>query len=389
MIRLGAFSTEPWQVRETSLELDLLAQSESLFALSNGHLGLRGNLDEGDPHGIPGTYLGGFYESHPLPYAERGYGYPEAGQTVVDVTNGKLVRLLVGDEPLDVRYGRLLSHERVLDLRAGTLGRQLEWESPVGVRVRVRSTRLVSFTRRAVAAIAYEVELLDNPSRLTLQSELVANETQPERIKDPRTASALRRPLLAVSGHVQGDSAVLLHRTRMSGLLLAAGMDHRLSAPGQTVVTTEANGDWARTTVVGDGEPGFQVTDMAFGGSQCMPGAGLSAPRIGPCGELDVLDQLYERALHRAGSSIAAREYGGPSGQGQGRVGAPRVQQSCAIEAQCKLGVETTWRNANRRRLSEITSELRISRTSICSPRCRCSRGSACCNFFAKTLLTF
>ena len=256
MIRLGAFSTEPWQVRETSLELDLLAQSESLFALSNGHLGLRGNLDEGDPHGIPGTYLGGFYESHPLPYAERGYGYPEAGQTVVDVTNGKLVRLLVGDEPLDVRYGRLLSHERVLDLRAGTLRRQLEWESPGGVRVRVRSTRLVSFTRRAVAAIAYEVELLDNPSRLTLQSELVANETQPERIKDPRTASALRRPLLAVSGHVQGNSAVLLHRTRMSGLLLAAGMDHRLSAPGQTVVTTEANGDWARTTVVGDGEPG-------------------------------------------------------------------------------------------------------------------------------------
>ncbi len=274
MIRHDAFSTEPWQVRETSLELDLLAQSESLFALSNGHLGLRGNLDEGDPHGIPGTYLGGFYESHPLPYAERGYGYPEAGQTVVDVTNGKLVRLLVGDEPLDVRFGRLLAHERVLDLRAGTLFRELEWESPVGVRVRIRSTRLVSFTRRAVAAIAYEVELVDNSSRLTLQSELVANETQPERSKDPRTASALRRPLVAVSGHLQGDSAVLLHRTRMSGLLLAAGMDHRLSAPWPTVVTTQGDQDWARTTVVGDGAPG-QVLRLekflAYGWSSVRP----------------------------------------------------------------------------------------------------------------------
>ena len=93
--------------RETALDLDLLAQTESVFALSNGHIGLRGNLDEGEPHGLPGTYLNGFYELRPLPYAEAGYGYPESGQTVVNVTNGKLIRLLVDDEPFDVRYGKL------------------------------------------------------------------------------------------------------------------------------------------------------------------------------------------------------------------------------------------------------------------------------------------
>lgn len=121
MITEDAFPVEPWQVRETKLNLNLLAQSESLFALSNGHIGLRGNLDEGEPFGLPGTYLNSFYEIRPLPYAEAGYGYPEAGQTVVDVTNGKIFRLLVGDEPFDVRYGELISHERILDLRAGTL----------------------------------------------------------------------------------------------------------------------------------------------------------------------------------------------------------------------------------------------------------------------------
>ena len=96
---------EPWYVRERELDLDLLAQSESLFALSNGHLGLRGNLDEGEPYGIPGTYLNSFYELRSLAYAEPAYGYPEAGQTVVNVTNGKLIRLLVDDSPFDVRYG--------------------------------------------------------------------------------------------------------------------------------------------------------------------------------------------------------------------------------------------------------------------------------------------
>src|ERR1700704_5000594 len=107
MITDDAFPVEPWHVRETELDLDKLAQSESLFALSNGHIGLRGNLDEGEPFAIPGTYLNSFYERRPLPYAEAGYGYPESGQTLVDVTNGKLIRLLVEDEPFDVRYGIL------------------------------------------------------------------------------------------------------------------------------------------------------------------------------------------------------------------------------------------------------------------------------------------
>lgn len=112
------FPLEPWSVRERGLNLDLLARSESLFALSNGHIGLRGNLDEGEPHGIPSTYLNSLYEVRPLPYAERAYGYPESSQTVVNVTNGKLIRLLVDDAPFDVRFGRLLEHERALDLRA-------------------------------------------------------------------------------------------------------------------------------------------------------------------------------------------------------------------------------------------------------------------------------
>ena len=94
MITEQIFPVEPWQVRETTLDLDLLAQSESVFALSNGHIGLRGNLDEGEPYGLPGTYLNSFYETRPLPYAEAGYSYPEDGQSVVDVTNGKIFGFL-------------------------------------------------------------------------------------------------------------------------------------------------------------------------------------------------------------------------------------------------------------------------------------------------------
>ncbi|MGH3060280.1 MAG: family 65 glycosyl hydrolase, partial [Gaiellaceae bacterium] len=153
MIEPGAFSVEPWAVAEPELRLDLLPQTESIFALSNGHIGLRGNLDEGEPHAVPGTYLNGFFESLPLPYAEGGYGYPEEGQSLIDVTNGKLVRLLVDDAAFDVRYGELQRHERVLDLRDGVLRREAHWRTPTGKTVRIHSTRLVSFVHRAVAAI--------------------------------------------------------------------------------------------------------------------------------------------------------------------------------------------------------------------------------------------
>jgi alpha,alpha-trehalose phosphorylase len=119
VILQDAFTVEPWNLRETQLDLDLLAQTESVFALANGHLGWRANLDEGEPHGLPGSYLNGVYESRPLPYAESAYGLPESGEEVINVTNGKVIRLFVDDEPFDVRDGELRSHERRLTLANG------------------------------------------------------------------------------------------------------------------------------------------------------------------------------------------------------------------------------------------------------------------------------
>ena len=212
----------------------MLAQTESVFALSNGHIGLRANLDEGEPFGLPGTYLNSFYELRPLPYAEAGYGYPESGQTIVNVTNGKIIRLLVDDEPLDVRYGQLLAHERELDLRAGVLRRRVEWRSPAGTAVRVSSTRLVSFVQRSAAAILYEVEPLEGPVRVVVQSELVANEPAPARSADPRAAAALESPLVSEEFFDHALRVVLVHSTRTSKLGMAAGMDHLIDGPEGT-----------------------------------------------------------------------------------------------------------------------------------------------------------
>jgi alpha,alpha-trehalose phosphorylase len=264
MITDPTFPVEPWQVRETHLDLDLLAQSESVFALSNGHIGLRGNLDEGEPYGLPGTYLNSFYETRPLPYAEAGYSYPEDGQSLVDVTNGKILRLLVDDEPFDVRYGELHAHERVLDMRAGTLTRRVSWTSPAGKRIKVRSTRLVSLPHRGVAAIEYVVEAVDEFVRATVQSELVANEDQPQPSADPRVAALLLNPLQAVQHDAGNQGALLVHRTRGSRLMMAAAMEHLVEVPGRVEVNTDAGEDWARTTIICGLRPGQQLRIVKF-----------------------------------------------------------------------------------------------------------------------------
>ena len=186
MIADDAFPVEPWQVRETQLDLDMLAQTESLFALSNGHIGLRGNLDEGEPYGLPGTYLNGFYETRPLPYAEAGFGYPEDGQTdrrrhqrqdhpaagrgrAVRRPLRRIARARTGSGPARRHPG---AHGAV-DVASGQAGRACGRPGWCPWRIAAWPPSSTS-SRRST-----------NSSLVTVQSELVANEDQPERSGRP------------------------------------------------------------------------------------------------------------------------------------------------------------------------------------------------------------
>ncbi|MBN1171746.1 MAG: glycoside hydrolase family 65 protein [Micromonosporaceae bacterium] len=264
MLITPVFPVEPWAVRESAFDLAALPQTESVFALSNGHIGLRGNLDEGEPHGLPGTYLNSVYELRPLPHAEGGYGYPDSGETVINVTNGKLIRLLVDDEPFDMRYGTIHKHERVLSLKDGHLRRSVEWASPTGKKISVVSTRLVSMTHRAIAAICYEVSAVDRPVRVVVQSELVANEQLPAVDNDPRHSAVLTAPLVSEERELHETRALLVHSTRRSGLRVGAAMDHIVTAPGDIWTGMNGSEDTARFTATTRLEPGQTLRLVKF-----------------------------------------------------------------------------------------------------------------------------
>ena len=258
----------------------------------------RRGRSEHDPGDLPQLGL----RARPLPYGEAGYGDPESSESIINVTNGKILRLLVDDEPFDVRYGTVLDHERCLDFRAGTLTRTVTWRSPADATVRVRTVRLVSLSQRSVAAIRYEVEAVDTPVRVVLQSELVANEFVPEVEGDPQVAAALERPLVAEEHECDLCRALLVHRTKQSKLRVAAAMDHEVDGPEATTTESESIEDVARVTVTSELAIGerLQLTKYLSYGWSAVRSRPASRPgtRRTRRGQGHRLGRAGERAAH-------------------------------------------------------------------------------------------
>ncbi|MBI2691156.1 MAG: glycoside hydrolase family 65 protein [Solirubrobacterales bacterium] len=258
---------DPWAHSETVWSSDFAATSESLLALSNGYLGVRGTLDEGSPAAVPGTYLNGCFESFKIPYAERGYADPEFDQRLIDVTDGTRIRLIVEGEPLDVRTGTVLEHRRDLDLRSGQLVRSLRWQSPAGHEIVLRTRRIVSLKFRELAAIEYELEAA-GPLRVTVHSELTTEVVGPGDSADPRAGGGLSADALVsrLATH-DGSRALLVHETRASGQVVAVGMDNVLAAAPAHETTVQAAGSlarWTLSTTVKPGEPLRFVKMLAY-----------------------------------------------------------------------------------------------------------------------------
>ena len=117
-----------WTISESGLSLSRLGARESVFAVGNGYLGVRGTPEEGGAAEHPGVILNGFHETWPIVYPEDAFGMARTGQTTVNATDGSIIRLFVDDEPFDLTTACVLRSERELDLRTGVRRREVEFE---------------------------------------------------------------------------------------------------------------------------------------------------------------------------------------------------------------------------------------------------------------------
>jgi alpha,alpha-trehalose phosphorylase len=252
------YPADEWNVIERAFHPEFLAQSETMLALGNGYLGMRGCPEEGGPNAENTTLINGFHETWPIVYAEDAYGFAKTGQTICNVTDSKIIKLFVDDEPFWLPDARLLSYDRRLNMKSGTLDREILWETPAGKQVSIRSRRLVSFENRHVAAISYCVTLLNANAFVLISSEMTADQPASHiDTDDPRLAKAFSgRVLHPQACYSKGCRIVLCHATKKSRLTVACATDHALetSCPhtdntvctdhfGQVAFTIEARQD--------------------------------------------------------------------------------------------------------------------------------------------------
>src|SRR6187200_1742755 len=185
------YPADEWNIIEKAFNPDFLAQLESMLALGNGYLGMRGCPEEGGPAAENSTLINGFYETWPIVYGEEAYGFAKTGQTICNVTDSKIIKLFVDDELFWLPKANIVKYDRRLNMKSGTLDREILWETPAGKQVLITSRRLVSFENRHVAAICYRVTLLNAKAFLVISSEMATNESDVRSDgNDPRLAKA-------------------------------------------------------------------------------------------------------------------------------------------------------------------------------------------------------
>lgn len=250
------FPIQEWGIAETRYDTIGLGARETVFAVGNGYLGLRGNHEEGDGDAYAhGTFVNGFHETWRIRHAEEAFGFAKTGQTIVNVPDAKTISLSVDGETLQLSSATLESFHRSLDFRDGILHRDLIWITESGKRVAVQSTRMVSFTRRNLAVLTFAVTVLDADADVVITSEVRNRQDEaPEPGSkpvgfDPRKAASFEsRVLLSQLQYEEQGRMFFGYRTANSGLSLAVCVDHELFTHNPVSVESRMNGDLGRRT---------------------------------------------------------------------------------------------------------------------------------------------
>jgi alpha,alpha-trehalose phosphorylase len=247
------FPIREWGIAETTYDLEGLGARETIFTVGNGYLGLRGNHEEGDSDAYAhGTFINGFYETWQIRHAEEAFGFAKAGQTIVNVPDAKVISISVNGETLVLNKSRLESYQRSLDFREGILHRDLVWTTKSGLRVALQSTRMVSFTRRNLAVMTFDVTVLDGDAEVIISSQVQNRQgdaSRPASGFDPRRAAYLEDRVLQC--HLQSEDQTRMtfgYRVAQSKLGLALSVDHELFTANPHSVKSRINANQSRRT---------------------------------------------------------------------------------------------------------------------------------------------
>ncbi|WP_018694396.1 glycoside hydrolase family 65 protein [Algicola sagamiensis] len=185
------FPVEPWHLSQFDWQPDQQLFAESLLSLGNGHLGTRATLEEGYPHSVntlEGTYINGFYATHPIEYGESAYGFAKNNHAMIAVADTKQLCIQVDHE--SVTTGTIQEFERRLHLQDGLLSRNTIWKMPNGGRVQLDIERFIHADIPELMCAKIKVTSLDHTQRIKLSSGITKPTPVQIQNDDPRIGEA-------------------------------------------------------------------------------------------------------------------------------------------------------------------------------------------------------
>ena len=261
------YPKDPWKIVENRFSPKFLPQTETIFSTSNGYLGIRGVFEEGKPANNGGTFINGFYETWPITYVEDAFGFAKTGQTIVNLTDSKIIKLYVDDEPFYLPTANLIKFNRTLDMKAGTLDREIVWEMASGKKISIKSKRLVSYEHRHIAAISYEVTVLNAKAPVVISSEIINNNNSQKNDADddPRIARRFKESVLQPETFSADDTRIVLcHSTTNSKMTVASGIEHTLETECEHSFISECCEDFGKVVFSIDAEKGKPINLTKF-----------------------------------------------------------------------------------------------------------------------------
>lgn len=313
MIDRDRFPVDEWRLVESSYDLDDAGVTETLFAVGNGYLGLRGNHPEGRFAHEQGTFINGFHETFPIRHAEQAYGFAEVGQAIVNAPDAKVMRVYVDDEPLSLDVADIREYERSLDMRDGVLRRHVRWMTPSGKDVVIDMERLVSFEEKHLAVMTIEVTVLNADAPVTVSCQMINRQdgedvyggtpNAPRRAGfDPRKTEKLHERVLQPQEYWQDKlRSALSYRATDSGMTVAVVADHLVETENEYTSRTLIETDIAKNV--------FRVQAKAGVPVRVTKLVSYHTSRGVPARELvDRCRRTLDRALGEGVAAIRARQ---------------------------------------------------------------------------------
>ncbi|WP_104090963.1 glycoside hydrolase family 65 protein [Arthrobacter sp. GMC3] len=236
------FPCEPWQLVETSHEADDDGTLETLMALGNGHLGIRGSHSFGGDGVLPGTFINGFHEIWDIKHAENAYGFARTGQRIVYVPDAANFTVSIDGEMLSLADSTVLDYRRSVDFSTGIYRCAVTWAARSGATVTTVVRRAVGFESRGSLGIELAITA-DREVYADVRSDIVNRQDKPvedQSAHDPRRAGRhADRILLPLHLHGVDGSLELAWETAASRQGVAMAVEHTINTdqqPFETVV---------------------------------------------------------------------------------------------------------------------------------------------------------